>query len=83
MLLLRESIHLTRMLIKALEVSGIEGTFRITCENVMRVLRMNQDSLITILAAFVHDPLISFRFLIPLLLKQTKKNTTKQYTKIK
>ena len=67
--------RLTRMLIKALEVSGIEGTFRITCENVMRVLRMNQDSLITILAAFVHDPLISFRFLIPLLLKQTKKNT--------
>ena len=67
--------RLTRMLIKALEVSGIEGTFRITCENVMRVLRTNQDSLIAILAAFVHDPLISFRFLIPLILKQTKKNS--------
>ena len=67
--------RLTRMLIKALEVSGIEGTFRITCENVMRVLRTNQDSLIAILAAFVHDPLISFRFLIPLILKQTKKSS--------
>ena len=60
------------MLVKALEVSGIEGTFKITCENVMRVLRYNKDSLITILTAFVHDPLISFRFLIPLILKQNK-----------
>ena len=64
--------RLTRMLVKALEVSGIEGTFKITCENVMRVLRYNKDSLITILTAFVHDPLISFRFLIPLILKQNK-----------
>ena len=64
--------RLTRMLVKALEVSGIEGTFRITCENVMRVLRYNKDSLIAILSAFVHDPLISFRFLIPLILKQNK-----------
>ena len=65
--------RLTRMLIKALEVSGIEGTFSITCSNVMRVLRSNRDSLIALLAAFVHDPLISFRFLVPLMLKQTKK----------
>ena len=64
--------RLTRMLVKALEVSGIEGTFRITCEKVMRVLRYNKDSLIAILSAFVHDPLISFRFLIPLILKQNK-----------
>ena len=66
--------RLTRMLIKALEVSGIEGTYRITCENVMRVLRSNKDSLIAILTAFVHDPLISFRLLIPLIMKQNKKN---------
>ena len=64
--------RLTRMLIKALEVSGIEGTFRITCENVMRVLRANKDSLVAILASFVHDPLISFRLLLPLILKQQK-----------
>ena len=64
--------RLTRMLIKALEIGGIEGTFRITCENVMRVVRENKDSLNVILAAFVHDPLISFRLLIPLIMKQTK-----------
>ena len=50
--------RLTRMLIKALEIGGIEGAFRITCENVMRVVRENKDSLNVILSAFVHDPLI-------------------------
>ena len=64
--------RLTRMLIKALEIGGIEGTFRITCENVMRVVRGNKDSLNVVLAAFVHDPLISFRLLIPLIMKQAK-----------
>ena len=71
--------RLTRMLIKALEIGGIEGAFRITCENVMRVVRENKDSLNVILAAFVHDPLISFRLLIPLLMKQAKdKNRDKE-----
>ena len=64
--------RLTRMLIKALEIGGIEGTFRITCENVMRVVRENKDSLNAILAAFVHDPLTSFRLFIPLLMKNAK-----------
>jgi FKBP12-rapamycin complex-associated protein len=31
--------RLTRMLINAMEVSGIEGNFRTTCSRVMRVLR--------------------------------------------
>ena len=64
--------RLTRMLIKALEIGGIEGTFRITCENVMRVVRENKDSLNVILAAFVHDPLTSFRLLIPLIMRNVK-----------
>lgn len=71
----RVPFRLTRMLIKALEVSGIEGTYRITCENVMRVLRANKDSLIAILTAFVHDPLISFRLLIPLIMKAAKRKS--------
>uniref|UniRef100_A0A6N2LXY0 Serine/threonine-protein kinase TOR n=1 Tax=Salix viminalis TaxID=40686 RepID=A0A6N2LXY0_SALVM len=36
--------RLTRMLLKAMEVSGIEGNFRSTCENVMQVLRTHKDS---------------------------------------
>ncbi|CCD24461.1 phosphatidylinositol kinase family protein NDAI_0D01470 [Naumovozyma dairenensis CBS 421] len=54
--------RLTRMLRKAMEVSGIEGTFRITCENVMRVLRDNKESLMAILEAFAFDPLIHWGF---------------------
>ena len=38
----------------------------------MRVVREHKDSLNVILAAFVHDPLISFRLLIPLIMKQAK-----------
>eukprot|EP00697_Spironema_sp_BW2_P017838 gnl/Spiro4/9656_TR5124_c0_g1_i1.p1 gnl/Spiro4/9656_TR5124_c0_g1~~gnl/Spiro4/9656_TR5124_c0_g1_i1.p1 ORF type:complete len:2413 (+),score=551.86 gnl/Spiro4/9656_TR5124_c0_g1_i1:148-7386(+) len=53
--------RLTRMLSNAMEVSGIEGTFRSTCENVMRVLRNNKDSLMAVLEAFVYDPLINWR----------------------
>jgi serine/threonine-protein kinase mTOR len=59
----RIPFRLTRMLINAMEVSGIEGNFRITCENVMRVLRENKDSLMAVLEAFVHDPLINWRLL--------------------
>ena len=36
---------LFRMLIHAMEVSGIEGNFRSTCEWVMRLLRDNKESL--------------------------------------
>ena len=39
------------MLIKSLEIGGIEGAYRIAWENVMRVVREHKD---------VYDPLISF-----------------------
>jgi FKBP12-rapamycin complex-associated protein len=57
--------RLTRMLVNAMEVSGIEGNYRITCENVMRVLRANKESVMTMLSAFVHDPLITWRLFKP------------------
>ncbi len=57
--------RLTRMLTYAMEVSGIEGTFRITCEHVMRVLRDNKESLMAILEAFAYDPLINWGFDLP------------------
>ena len=51
------------MMVNAMEVSGIEGNYRRTCEKVMFVLRENRDSLVATLEAFVHDPLISWRLL--------------------
>lgn len=53
--------RLTRMLTFAMEVSNIEGSFRTTCEAVMRVLRENKESLMAVLEAFVHDPLMHWR----------------------
>lgn len=58
--------RLTRMLSYAMEVSGIEGSFRITSENVMKVLRENKDSLMAILEAFAYDPLINWGFDFPI-----------------
>jgi FKBP12-rapamycin complex-associated protein len=60
----RVPFRLTRMLVAAMEVSGVQGTFRSTCQSVMRVLRANADSIIAVLEAFVYDPLINWR-LIP------------------
>jgi serine/threonine-protein kinase mTOR len=59
----RVPFRLTRMMVKAMEVSGIEGNFRATCNEVMRVLRQNKDSAMAMLEAFVHDPLINWRLL--------------------
>ncbi|KAL3475819.1 armadillo-type protein [Aspergillus californicus] len=57
----RVPFRLTRMLTFAMEVSNIEGSYRITCEAVMRVIRENKDSLMAVLEAFIHDPLINWR----------------------
>ena len=53
--------RLTRMLKNAMEVTGIEGTFRRTCESVIRVLRSNRDSVMAVLEAFVYDPLVYWK----------------------
>ncbi|KAH9004515.1 atypical/PIKK/FRAP protein kinase [Lactarius hatsudake] len=55
--------RLTRMLTHAMEVSGIEGSYRNTCEITMRVLRDNKESLMAVLEAFVYDPLINWRLM--------------------
>ncbi|KAG0343766.1 phosphatidylinositol kinase- protein kinase tor1 [Podila humilis] len=59
----RIPFRLTRMLVKAMEVSGFEGSFRNSSENCMRVLRENKESVMAVLEAFVHDPLINWRIL--------------------
>ena len=71
--------RLTRMLVKALEVSGIEGTFRIISEKVMELLRNNKDSLLAILGSFLYDPLISFRLMIPMIMKMKKQKNKNNY----
>ncbi|XP_027228160.1 serine/threonine-protein kinase mTOR isoform X1 [Penaeus vannamei] len=55
--------RLTRMLINAMEVTGIDGTYRMTCESVMSLIRRNKDSLMAMLEAFVYDPLLNWRLM--------------------
>uniref|UniRef100_A0A7M5XP27 non-specific serine/threonine protein kinase n=1 Tax=Clytia hemisphaerica TaxID=252671 RepID=A0A7M5XP27_9CNID len=55
--------RLTRMLTNAMEVTGIDGNYRMTCESVMRVLRESKDSLMAVLEAFVYDPLLNWRLI--------------------
>lgn len=55
--------RLTRMLIQAMEATGIEGNYRITCERVLQLLRSNKESLLAVLEAFVYDPLINWRLM--------------------
>ena len=57
--------RLTRMFVKALGVSEIEGAFRIISEKIMKLLRYNKDSLYTILNSLVYDPLVTFKFMLP------------------
>ena len=38
-------------------VLGVEGVFRRCCEHTLEVLHNNQETLLTIVDVFVHDPL--------------------------
>lgn len=53
-------IRLTRLLVNALEVSKIEGTFRACCENVMSLMRSNDENFMCLLEAFIYDPLLQW-----------------------
>ena len=55
--------RLTRMLINAMEVSGFEGNFRITCQSVMHLLREHKQSVMAVLEALAYDPLMNWRLL--------------------
>jgi len=55
--------RLTRQLVNALEVAGLEGTFRTSCERVMDLIRKNRDTIMAMLEAFIYDPLVTWRLL--------------------
>ncbi|KIY53078.1 hypothetical protein FISHEDRAFT_34031 [Fistulina hepatica ATCC 64428] len=56
----RVPFRLTQNLIDGLGVTGIEGVFRIACEVTFQLLRDNKDSLMSVLDAFIHDPLVEW-----------------------
>ncbi|KDR84098.1 hypothetical protein GALMADRAFT_219929 [Galerina marginata CBS 339.88] len=56
----RVPFRLTQNIIDGLGVGGVEGVFRISCEVTLQLLRDNKDSLMSVLDAFVHDPLVEW-----------------------
>ncbi|KAI6024462.1 hypothetical protein EDC04DRAFT_2869391 [Pisolithus marmoratus] len=56
----RVPFRLTQNMIDGLGVTGIEGVFRIACEITMQLLKNNKDSLMSMLDAFIHDPLVEW-----------------------
>jgi len=50
--------RLTRMMVKAMGVTGYDGTFRSTFIDTFALLRENMRLLILVLAVFVHEPLV-------------------------
>lgn len=49
--------RLTRMIVNAFGVTGVNGTFRAACEKYMRLIRDNKSSIIAQLEIFVHEPI--------------------------
>ncbi|KAL1406340.1 hypothetical protein Q8F55_008039 [Vanrija albida] len=56
----RVPFRLTHNMVDALGVTGVEGVFRKAAEITMDILRSNQGSLMSVLEAFVHDPLVEW-----------------------
>jgi ataxia telangiectasia mutated family protein len=49
--------RLTRDIVDGMGCTGVEGSFRRSCEEVLRVLRAHAQPLMTILEVVIHDPL--------------------------
>ncbi|PFH50130.1 hypothetical protein AMATHDRAFT_145857 [Amanita thiersii Skay4041] len=56
----RVPFRLTQNIVDGLGVTGVEGVFRIACEVTLQLLRDNKDSLMNVLDAFAHDPLVEW-----------------------
>lgn len=57
----RVPFRLTQNLENALGLTRAEGVFRVSCETAMNILRAQSDVLLTLLEAFVDDPLLDWQ----------------------
>jgi phosphatidylinositol kinase/protein kinase (PI-3 family) len=46
--------------VNAFGLTGVEGTFRLSCEHVLNILRKERDVILMLLESFIHDPLIEW-----------------------
>nr|XP_014350631.1 PREDICTED: serine/threonine-protein kinase SMG1 [Latimeria chalumnae] len=52
--------RMTHNIETALGVTGVEGLFRLSCEQVIQIMRRGRETLLTLLEAFVYDPLVDW-----------------------
>ncbi|KAM9392172.1 serine/threonine-protein kinase SMG1 [Pholidichthys leucotaenia] len=52
--------RMTQNIETALGVTGVEGIFRLSCEQVVQIMRRGRETLLTLLEAFVYDPLVDW-----------------------
>jgi len=52
--------RLTRDLVDGMGVTGVQGTFTRCCQQTVRVLRAQYESVLTIVEVFLHDPLYAW-----------------------
>lgn len=57
----RVPFRLTPNIVDACGIGGVEGTFRLSSEVTMSLLRNNEDTLMNILEAFIHDPIMEWK----------------------
>ena len=51
--------RLTRMMVFAFGASGVEGNFRISCKETMKIVRSHRESIMTVLDIFLKVPIES------------------------
>ena len=52
--------RLTQNVVDGFGPMGIEGVFRCACEATLRVMREEQDALLSAMTAFLYDPLVEW-----------------------
>ncbi|CAL1372471.1 unnamed protein product [Linum trigynum] len=52
--------RLTQIIETALGITGVEGTFRASCEAVLSVMKKNKDIILMLLEVFIWDPLVEW-----------------------
>ena len=52
--------RLTHNMVDALGVTGIEGSFRISCTETMKIVRENKKTILSVLETFLYDPLVEW-----------------------
>ncbi|KAG0025245.1 Serine/threonine-protein kinase smg1 [Podila clonocystis] len=70
--------RLTRNILTSFGVTGVEGNFRVGCEQTMKVMRKNKEILVTLLEAFVYDPLVDWQIEAPTNITTTTATLTGQ-----